>query len=60
LATRLVTALSVVSPPAVSRRLQNALISSSVIDSPSISAAHSVESRSSPGFLRRSRMRGIM
>ena len=46
----LAMALSVVSPPAASSRLQNALMSSSLIRAPSISAVHSVESRSSPGF----------
>ncbi len=53
-------ALSVVSPPAASSRLQNALMSSSLIRTPSTSAAQSAESRSSPGAFRRSWMTGIM
>ena len=54
----LAMALSVVSPPATSSRLTNALISRSLICSPSISAVHSVDSRSSPGLARRSAMIG--
>ncbi|CAM5605730.1 hypothetical protein SFUMM280S_06210 [Streptomyces fumanus] len=56
----LAIALSVVSPPAASSRLQNALMSSSLIRTPSTSAAQSVDSRSSPRFSRRSRMIGSM
>jgi hypothetical protein len=53
-------ALSVVSPPAASSRLQNALMSSSLIRTPSTSAAHRTESRSSPGSSRRFWMIGSM